>query len=63
MKHLIDGREPITPGDIDQAQLDAQDFLDGLDVYDADQWTGTPYLVRRLLAIVDDTYGPTMAGG
>jgi hypothetical protein len=54
MKHLIDSREMITVQDIDQAIADARAWLDD------DESEPCEYcdLIERLLAIVEDAYGP-----
>jgi len=51
MKHLIDSREPITTADIDQAMRDADEYLTRNAPIDTED------LIRRLQAIVADSYG------
>lgn len=61
MRYLIDQRQPITGEDIDRAQRDALEYLGSVD--GGEQWLGVPYLVKRLLAIVDHEFGPPLGGG
>lgn len=53
MRHLIDGREPITTADIDQAVRDADQALTD----PGPTLVVSRDLVARLAAIVADAYG------